>query len=218
MKTANISINKLGEYMEAGSSKRKSIVQDAKYPQKYKSARYTRAREIIRSYIISGYDRTVIQYGIDELKNSNPKTDWIKDDVNNSILALENAAEMQMPDFTGYAMKEAIKGEKLVLSDVSIKINPDLLLFNRKTSKHAMVKIHIIKGATLNEESLKYISTILMYHQLNKGVAETDIDHTCCVSLDIFKQSYECSTKSYKRRIAAVEAACEEINLWWDKL
>lgn len=42
-----LSVNKLAEYLEASSTRRKKIVFDAKYPEKFIVTRYKEAREAI---------------------------------------------------------------------------------------------------------------------------------------------------------------------------
>ena len=48
MSEPRISVNKLAEYMEANSIRRKKIVYDAKYPQKFIVTRYKESKDTIK--------------------------------------------------------------------------------------------------------------------------------------------------------------------------
>jgi len=51
MSKPKISLNKLGEYLDATPSRRKRIIQDQQNPQAFKAVRYQDARECITEYI-----------------------------------------------------------------------------------------------------------------------------------------------------------------------
>ena len=80
-----ISVNKLGEYLEANPSRRKKIVFDQKNPVAFKTTRYSRAKDIAIEYFENEFNDEIIVRGIDELENAISKTDFQENDLENSI-------------------------------------------------------------------------------------------------------------------------------------
>ena len=61
-------MNKLAEYMNANSVRRRQIVKDAKAPMNFIVTRYAEARSISRNYIAAHGEMDVITRGIEVLE------------------------------------------------------------------------------------------------------------------------------------------------------
>jgi hypothetical protein len=214
-----ISINKLAEYMSANTLRRKQIVKDAKTPKKFIIARYSEARNAIKSYVISGFDADILTNCIISLEKKKPETPYQEDDTRNSIRALESLLSADIPDIEGCSIDLFTSDNKLVtLKGLDISVNPDLVIKDNESGRIGGMKIHISKGSQLSDDGRMYVATMLKYFHINCGVAEKEIEDKLCISMDVFGASYSTSPKAYKRTLHAIEAACEEIVSRWDSL
>lgn len=216
-KTPRFSVNKLGEYMGATASRRKRIIYDQKYPSSFIVSQYKDAKEAIIKYIIKDYDETIITDAIEKIK----KSVLLKDqDIENSILALNEALKTTLPDLSPYK-KTRCKDDnpKINIAGLEISVNPDVVVKSDK--KVGCIKTHVIKTEQnrLTQEASLYVGVLLHKYTvdnlLSKGVTA---DPNLCISIDCFGNSHETAPKSITRRLANIQAACEEIVLRWDSV
>src|SRR5665647_1822012 len=102
IKTPRISVNKLAEYMEANPMRRRRIVFDAKYPQKFIVIRYKDARDAIKQYLENGYGEDYILDVIRQLEEREPETPFQEQDLKLSIEVLELFLDSDITSLTGY--------------------------------------------------------------------------------------------------------------------
>mgnify|MGYP001374319825 CR=1 FL=1 len=211
-----ISVNKLAEYCEANPTRRKQIVQDAKNPPKFKSTRYSDARKAIIEYICE-LNEDIIHGAISSISNKPEDTEYQISDKKSSIEALEYAIDFDYTEVIQYDVSEFDRDNiKLNIMGVEVSVYPDLILSNE--NEIGAIKIHISKEG-LTEESSKLVA-VMLYIYLDEIVAvkgEKAKPHLC-YSYDVFNERLTPSPISYKRRLQRLEAACEEIALWWETL
>jgi hypothetical protein len=216
-----ISINKLGEYCEANSLRRKQIVKDCKDPKSFIVTRYSEAREAIQEYFIRGNDKKVITDAINAIKIKPNKTEFQKSDNKLSLEVLKLVLNSDYSPLIGFEFSECKSYTTTIdITGVDVSIYPDLIITKQVNSEIHIgaVKFHITKGG-LNKESQKIIATILYDYIENYILTENQVsDLTMCFSHDIFKNQLESAPRSHKRRMQHVIAACEEISLWWNNL
>jgi hypothetical protein len=217
-----ISINKLAEYMEATSIRRRKIVYDAKYPQKYIVTRYKDAREAIKQFLLNGYGEDYVLNIINSLEEKVCETEFQIQDTALSIEALESFLDCDLSSISDYAFSPNKENELLKISDVNISVNPDLIItkvVNGKTNI-GLIKLHLSKSNNLSEEGQKIVGALAYkYTQDFLNLNQENISNQkLCISLDIFKQGIDFCPTGYKMRLNRIEAACEEILLWWGKL
>lgn len=222
MSKPKISLNKLGEYLNATPQRRRRIVYDAKHPSNFIVTRYTDVRDAIKQYFISNYESSIIE---DSIESHNAKvctTDFQENDKITSIEALELILDAELPDLSDYVITPYNgANQKVVISGVDVSVNPDLVIRGSHKGKDVVgvIKLHISKNNQLGKEGLQYVTTVL------KSFTETNISNKTevvksdlCISIDTFGQVYEIAPASFKKRMADITSACEEIALWWDKL
>ncbi len=217
-----ISINKLAEYIEANPSRRKQIVKDAKNPPKFKTIRYGEAREALKKYISKGFDAGIITSAIELISQKSDETDFQEQDSNLSIELLEKILDSDLSFLENYIYEPFPKGaDQIEISGVNISVYPDLVIKKEIDGKVNVgaLKLHISKNSEMTAESLKIISAVL-YKYVEDYIAQEGEkpNFKMCLSHDVFNSMHEESPKSYVLRMKRVEAACEEIALWWAKL
>lgn len=216
-----ISVNKLGEYLTCiNPSRRRKILEEQKYPKKgFGQTRYKEAREAIVKYIISGYDKSIIEDAKNIIKSKTAITDFEKSDKSSSVEVLESVLKTDFPDFKG-AKLSRYKGKnpKITLSNVEISIMPDIIV--KVKDKIGCLKVHIIKTHPLNSESQKYVSTLLQEFTETYLVddKQTKPDSKLSVSIDCFGKTHEIAPKSVLLRKSKIQDACKEIASMWESV
>lgn len=220
-KTPRISINKLGEYCRANVTRRKQIVYDAKNPASFKTTRYGGIRESINEFLLEGMNPAIIQAGISSVSQWPEASRFQRSDKESSLEALRIFSEMDLTPLRRYTYAQPDHEATLInIKGVNISVHPDLVLLQTIGGKEHIgaLKIHVAR-AILGQESQKIISAVLYRYVGEKIAGRNQItDLSMCISFDVFARHFEPSPSSYKRRMEQVEAACEEIALWWDTL
>ena len=213
-KEPRFSVNKLGEYLTANSSRRKAIIKDQKYPSTFIVSKYKEVKQAIIKYIIKDYDEKVITEAIAKIKNSSSLKDTDKE---NSILALREILKTDMPNLDGIKKTRYKDGNpKVNVDGLDVSINPDIIL--KKGNKIGCLKIHVVKTEKnrLNEEARKLVGTMLYKFTETHVVSEAEeAEIKLCISIDCFGNSHDIAPKSNSRRWLNIHAACEEIVLRW---
>ncbi|MCP9237085.1 hypothetical protein [Lewinella sp. JB7] len=217
-----ISLNKLGEYVEASLARRKAIVKDAKYPPVIKVARYSEVRTDITAYFTSGYDDNVLKAAIKKFEEKKPESPWHEQNQRGSIDFLELLPVLELPDLHGFDVL-AYKGDnpKMNIAGVDISVNPDAIIKGHIKDKPVVgaIKYYTSKGVRIGEEGSKTIATLLSkFVEENLLQGEEKVCHDFCLSVDFHGEQVYSAPKAFKRRLQNVETACEEIRLRWDSL
>lgn len=221
-KNPRVSVNKLAEYLEANATRRKQIVSDTKYPEKFITTRYKDARENIKSYLTNGLDEDFILDAIDDFKAIKPKTDFQAQDKQLSIESLEALLEADLSILDACDLSIHDDENKLIkIMGVDISVNPDIIITKNIGGivHKGALKIHLSKNNTLSEES-QLIVSVMVYKYVSDFIIKLgeSANTKICYSLDVFNVSIKCCPSSYKLRMKRIEAACEEIAMWWGKL
>jgi hypothetical protein len=216
--TPRLSVNKLAEYMEANPLRRRQIVIDAKNPEPFKVTRYSDARKALRAYIISNYNDDVLRHGLEYIKGKVPTSDWQRDDQLNSTMALQIALDSDFPNLRGYEPSPLDVDSAIInINGLDVSVFPDVLLRHKVNGNVGCIKLHIAKTTSLEDKCLKHVATILQ-HYLERVGDPSKVDGEACFAVDVFSGCYEAAPKAYKRVLARIEAACEEVCLRWNAL
>lgn len=217
-KNPRLSVNKLAEYMIADPLRRRQIVKDAKHQKPFKTGLYNESRSAITQYLGSHCDENGVLATIENLQNKEIRSDWQKDDRDNSILSLEMMLDTELPDLSDYDIQYNEENPLVRLAGLDISVFPAVILTHKKTSKTGGIKVHISKGNELKEPALEYVSTMVKVFFIESGIKENKIDDNSCISIDVFRKAYKVAPKSYKRTLGKIEAACEEICMRWERI
>ena len=217
-----ISINKLGEYLEANPSRRRRIVFDQKNPVAFITTRYNKAREIAVEYFSSNFDEEIILGGIEDIDRDKNSTDFQANDNQKSMEYLERLLDIDLPNFDNLTISKYIgDNPKVNLNGLEVSVNPDLIVRGILRGKKVVgaIKLHISQSNSLNDESAKNVATILHLF-VEQFIAEDDelADIRLCYSIDIFSETIESAPRSFFRRRNYISDACLEIIMWWNNL
>lgn len=204
--------------MTANAFRRRTIVEQAKNPKAYITARYKEAKDAIKAYFTSGYREEIIDKCIKALKAIEPESDFQQNDRATSLELLDVVRDTDFPDFDGYKI-EPFKGDNTLLSlhGVDISVNPDLVILNER--EVGIIKLHTSKNNALTDESSLYIATILHnFASTHLAASGREANREICISYDTFAESLVPAPVSIKRRWSHIEAACKEIALLWDSV
>ena len=217
-----ISVNKLAEYLEANATRRRQIVLDAKYPEKFIVTRYKDAREIIKQYLTNGFDEDIVLDAISGFEAIEPKNDFQEQDRDLSIASLEALLESDLSFLHGFEIKEHNDEKHLVkIKGVNISVNPDLIVLSENDGivQKGAIKIHISKSNSLTDESQIIVALLVHNYMESYGIKKGEaVALKQCISFDVFKENAISAPTAIKLRLKRIATACEEIALWWDSL
>lgn len=218
MSEPKISLNKLGEYLDATPARRRRIVQDQIDPKTFIAARYSDAREEISVYLATNKlnDEQLIN-AASNLRNQQHESKFIAQDKSLSADAIDDFLEIaDQVGADGYKLEKGSASEQVSMniSGVIISVRPDVYVKNDNNEIVGAIKLHFPKSNPLNEKSSEYIATCLRVYLEGKYDA-SKIDYKLCTVVDIPSGSVVNAPKATKKRMQDITAACEEIEARW---
>lgn len=217
-----ISVNKLGEYMVASASRRRTIRKDQKEPKTVKVIKYSDASNAILKFLGSETrDPAIIDDAIRRLRGKPTSGTF---DEREKKLNLEALAYFQSLvgkiDLQKASQRSVFRrSDSIVIAGVRISLDPYLLFLapGKKGAKSlGLVKLHFPKTNPLKEDSAAYVGAVLQRYctetYASLGIPNCDLFQVIDVpSGQIFR-----GPKSTRKRLTDVEAACEEIAIAWN--
>jgi len=222
MSTPKISVNKLGEYIEAKPGRKKTIVMTQKEPSNFMVTRYSDARRAIKKYLRENQEPNIIYQSITDHKAKTTTGDFQKQDKQLSLELLSAVLDIEFPDFEGLTI-ESYSGNnpKLDISGVAVSVYPDLIIRGEKRGQKFVgaIKLDLFKVNKLGKEGPKYITTILRKFVEDHVAAEDEmVKPKFCFYASVFDGILENAPNSFKNRMQHISVACEEYALWWNAL
>lgn len=218
-----ISINKLGEYMDASASRRKQILRDQKSPPTFKAARYRDAREAIVQFLEQGLeDDSSAMQKIEDLRNDFSGSDFIVQDRKLSADAIENflplSEELEVEGLT-IEGGSSFATEIVNFGGTKVSMRLDAVIKNKKGGEVVgCIKINFSKSAPLQDKSAEYVATALRAHLENNLSHPDYVDPSLCYVVDISTGTVCCAPKANKKRLSDLVSAGEEIAARWDSI
>ena len=214
-----ISVNKLGEYLTASPVRRRRIIRDQREPRPFVVNRYRQARKAIRAYLkTGGAQPELIAEMAELLEAAEPESNFAAQDARCSAEALE--AFMELAEALAlddvYIERPSGPYPYLSVAGVGVSIRPDLILRGvdgRGRPFAGAIKIHIAKTHPLSEEAGAYVATLLRRYLCQTESVGVSPAH--CMVLDVFSHRIHRAPRAFRRRMGAIEAACEEIGQRW---
>ena len=215
MSVPKISLNKLGEYMNATPSRRRRIIEDQIAPKEFIAARYSDARESIVDRIAGKISDDELAQIAKDLRNKEYESKFTSQDKNLSADAIDSFLEIsdQIPENYKFEKVPANEKATLEISGVDISIRPDVYIKNDDDEVVGALKLHFPKSNPLTTASGEYVATALKTF-VQQGTPNP-IDHKLCLVVDVPSSSVIPAPKAGKKRMIDIKAACEEINAQW---
>jgi hypothetical protein len=216
-----ISVNKLGEYMVATASRRRTIRADQKDAMAFKAARYKEATHAILKYLADqNQDIRIIETAIRKLRSNVTSSSFQEQERKLNIEAL--ASFLLISDkvnLRSYSRKLVHKSaETIKVAGVTVTVNPYIVFSaNEKSSapKLGMLKLHFPKSHPLVEESATYVGAIMLHHCQQTHSRLGTPDHRLFNIIDVSTREVFPAPQRTKKRLIEIEAACEEIVAGW---
>ena len=215
MSAPKISLNKLGEYMNATPARRRRIIEDQIAPKDFVVARYTDARESIIDCIAGKISEDQLTQIAEDLREKEYESKFTAQDKNLSADAIDSFLEIsdQLPDNYKFEKVPANEKSTIEIAGVDVSIRPDAYIKNDNDEVVGALKLHFPKSNPLDKNSGEYVATALKAF-LQEGTENT-IDHKLCIVVDVPSSSVIPAPKAGKKRMIDIEAACEEIGAQW---
>jgi hypothetical protein len=224
-----LSANQLSDYLSASSTRRKRIIQDAKFPRTILVARYGAARDVIGNYLCDIARPTgKLVDGISALKAESEKTDsqWTKQDSLLSIEAIEA--------FHSAYTKNQMGVRKIECRSIIGNTQPHLLIEGTKVSVSLNATTHMkdkdgtqrVGGLVLlfsksetelaaRAERCRNAAVLAYFFALNFLDYAGKADPKLCFALDVFGGKAYPAPNAYKQRLGQINTSCEEIAVRW---
>lgn len=215
MSAPKISLNKLGEYMNATPARRRRIIEDQIAPKDFIAARYSDARESIVDCISGKISEDQLTKIAEDLRKKEYDSKFTSQDKNLSADAIDSFLEIsdQLPEHYKIEKVPANDKSTIEISGVEVSIRPDAYIKNDNNEVVGALKLHFPKSNPLTTTSGEYVATALKTF-IQEG-KENPIDHKLCIVVDVPSSSVIPAPKAGKKRMIDIEAACEEIGAQW---
>ncbi len=227
-----LSANQLSDYLSASSTRRKRIIQDAKFPRTVIVARYGGARDVIADYLCDIARPTgKLVDAISALKTESEKPDspWIEQDSLLSIEALEAFHSAYTKGQMGVRKLECrpITGNNqppLSIQGTNVSITLNATIHRKDKNGTQLVGGLIIlfsKAETelaARAERCRTAAVLAYFFALNFLDFAGKPDPKLCFALDVFGGKAYPAPNAYKQRLGNINTACEEIADRWAKI
>lgn len=216
---AQISVNKLGEYMTANPTRRRSIVKDQQKENPFIFARYNDARNAFCDLLTGSISPDELDRKIEALSQFSSDKPMIESDKHASAQALEVLIELvDELELKNVVIEKPAQFEdqSIQIAGVTVKARSDLLFRDAESNKiRGFVKLHFSQTAPLNQQAAHYVAATLKRSLEEKFGDEVELDPKISYVIDVPTESVHESPKATKKLLKDVEAACEEIAARW---
>ena len=215
-----ISVNGLSEYLVAGASRRRRIVEEQKRPRDFQVTYYREAEEAICEYLLSNpRDPSILTKAVQALRPDAGRTGW---QVSRRLTCIDAVKSFEaVADRLSFASLPLRRGpnspKPLVVAGVALSVRPELLIACERDGTRFLgaVKLYFSKNEALTEEQGRYIGTLVHLHLEASYPRVGSTDYRLCHAYDVFGKKVVVAPSSFKRRRQDVAAACAEIALAW---
>jgi hypothetical protein len=226
-----LSANQLSEYLIASSMRRKSIIQDAKFPKKVIIARYDGARDAIVDYLRDlGRKASTLIDAIEALSARAEASDklWTKQDSLLSIEAVESFHAGYNSNKIALRKIECRRppNPKAHLEFNEVKVSVTLNTTTHRKDKDGTDRVGGVillfskseTSSTSRAERCKTAAVLAFLFAEKHLSAFGKADPKICFSVDVFGGGAHPAPASYKQKLNNINASCEEIALRWKSI
>jgi hypothetical protein len=167
IKDPQISINKLGEYMEADATRRRAIIHATKYPTTFSGALYDNARRTTKDYLTIHRNAKLVEAAIERLKKKKTSTTWQETDRVNSIDMLESLLKADLSGLKGTTLSVYTdRAKSVMIKGVKISVNPDIIVSKsvKGVENKGAIKLHFSKTHSLLKGGQAVVGMMLHHY------------------------------------------------------
>lgn len=219
-----ISVNPLCEYIEASASRRTSIIRQSKTLPTFITRWYNQAEDILAFYLSEIRDDSrVLSIEIERLKSLSYTKDENErkyglasaESLSSFLTYHSNIQEL----FSKYDVTMAVydSKHKLSINGVQISIRPELLLRSRVDGKEiGFVKFYFSKMESLSKDRGELMACL--GKEYFSRIYSLSFKNSDCIILDVYRGKVFTAPRASVKRIADIEASCQEISDRWDRV
>lgn len=215
-----ISVTKLGEYLTATPRRRRAIIRAQHRPKDSIVARYHDARAAITRFLIGELGEDGLVAERDRIAAITGGTSWAIHDRR-----LSGEAITRFLDLADRVVLHGLPrlGSEIVgalrVHNVTVSVRPDVVVSKVIGSviRRGSIKLVFTRDVPVSEESGAYIGTALAEHLISRIPGDVVVRDWCQV-VDVMSGTIKSGPKTYRSRLADIEAACEEIASSWPRL
>lgn len=216
-----VSLLKLAEYMEASAVRRRSIILSQAHPPTPPIIQYRRAEAAIVSFLGRGARSVAsLEATIRRLETASPTSELDARDLRNSAAALQHFIGL-LPelDLSDRLIRLPRRRAAYWLAGVEVSVQPAAIIRRRgEDTAVGAVKVCFSKSRALPGEEGRYATTVMRaFLEERLAGMPLSVDPSLCQVIDVFSGRVHVAPASYKRRMAAVTAACAEIANGWPR-
>lgn len=227
LKSPELSVNKLAEYVCSRGARQRRILYERKYPDPEFSAGmfHREAAEAVTKYLADGcVDATPINTRLVSLNQLKPEKIGTARRISANIDALERFADM-LDDIDLQGAETSMGGHnppKLTFHGVKISVRPEIILRAKGPKDQdwvGAVKLHFTKTHCHDGESAGYVSAVVQEF-LRCHVIQGDeiVAPQLCPVIDIGAGTVFPGVKAITKRLRDVEAECQNIQALWPSI
>lgn len=212
------SLSKLAEYAVASAARRRTLLQDQRYPPPFKAATYSEAYEAIADALVSG-DTALLDERIEEWSRRIPTSPF---QATSYRLWCESAVAFKKlfagGALAGLAFEGGSREEYVDIGGVKVSVRPDAIV---TAPAGGALKIYLSKGGPLTADdgartgSASYAAALL--HQW-VGTWLGDASPKGCLVVDVFAGTVHRAPTHFVRRRKDLAASCDEIAKLWPSI
>lgn len=212
-----ISVNKLGEYLDASVTRRRAIVKDQKRPPGAGVvSRYSHVNTALLEYFQDS-DKKFLADRVQKLKADISGSEWQREDRLLSAEVLEKLIGMlDEIDLTGVSV-EAFSPKTqstIFIGGVRVSVRPDFLIKSEIGEVVGAIKLSHNKQHPLQQAACESVA-MLLWKYLKDVFPAAPVELKRCVAISTPVKRVVSAPKAHKVRLDAIEAACEEIAARW---
>jgi hypothetical protein len=222
VKTPQISIPQLADYMAASEQRQRTIAQDCKYRSTARVVQHADARIVVTNHILSGAKGAGgLQAKADAIRNKLSDSDFEADINDHSADYVERFAEIvsavDLP--SGAELSPPGTFAPLILHGVKVTFRPQIML--RRVTKTNKVKsgalmLRYAKGKPLSVNVAGYQSAAIFgYMATLNGKDMAEAERMLCITLDAYAGLCHDAPSNAIYLFKNMSAACATIGEWW---
>lgn len=217
MELLQFSLFSIAEFLETSEARKRAIIREQMNFNFNGPFHYRSLKATMKRYILSGGNKTVLNTGIQNLKNKTPDTEWKKRDQEYSLAAAELFKNMPLPPFLEDYELETVKCDvnSFTLNDVEIIISPDLIFRIKYEGKKYLgaFKFHVAKGLKYSNRQSALVAQLVNQFLSNHVEKEDEkVIPRLCVCIDPFAQTVINASHKMKLDMNQLKLICEEIH------
>jgi hypothetical protein len=222
VKTPQISVRQLADYMAASEQKQRTIAQDCKYRSTARVVQHGEARAIVTNHILSGAKGADgLQAKADAIRNKLSDSDFEADVNDHNADYIDRFAEIianvELP--AGAELSPPSVFAPLILSGVKVTFSPHIML--RRITKTNKIKsgalmLRYAKGKALSVAvAANQSAAIFGYMSTLNGADMSEAERTLCITLDAHTGVCHGAPGNAVYLFKNMKAACATIGEWW---